>query len=217
MTEPIFTEATERTYERLPGVYRFEDTKTDWTMKRYLSGICLPLNELDVLIDRFRYTPEDDGYFDTIDLSSALVDPDFADTAWLPWLAQLVGVNFDYLQDEATQRERIKHAFEGARPGSEAAIIQAAQTVLTGTKTVYVYPHSDLGGIGAGTQWEVLIRTIAAETTGDVVEAVTNLGAKPAGVKLYHETYGASWDTIEAAAPTWADWEALTWEELEQL
>lgn len=218
MTEPFFDDATERMYARLPGVYRFEDANHNWTLKRYMSGIGVTLEELNVLIDRFTYTPLDDGYKETPDLHSDLVDPMNADVAWLPWLAQLVGVNFDFLLSEASQRMRIANALDGAQPGTEAAIIQAAQTVLTGSKTVFVYPRSnDVGGVGAGTQWEILIKTLTAETTGDVVAAVTNLGAKPAGIKLYHQAYGATWDTIAAAKPTWADWDASTWQDLETL
>jgi hypothetical protein len=217
MTEPIFDESTERTYDRLPGVYKFEDTNHDWTMKRYLSGACKALFELDTLITRFRYTPPEDGYLEEVDLHSDLVDPVTADASWLPWLSQLVGVHSEQLLTEAAQRDRIAQAFDGARPGTKSAIIQAAQTVLTGTKTVYVYQFSnDTSGINGGTEWEILILTLSDETAGDVIAAVTNLGAKPAGVKLYHDNYGADWDTVEANLPTWDDWEATTWQDLEQ-
>lgn len=171
---------------------------------------------MDVLIDRIKYVPPQDGP-ELMDLHSDLVDPDQADAAWLPWLAQLVGVHFDYLLTEAQKRERIRAAIGGVRAGTKAAIIQAAQAVLTGTKTVYVYPFSNVvSGINAGTQWEVLILTLSAETVSDVITAVVNAGAKPAGVKLYHTTYGANWNTVEATYPTWADWELKTWEQVEQ-
>lgn len=217
MSEPIFSEATEIFYSRLPGVYRFEDSQRDWVFKRWLSGILESYGELDTLIDRFKYVPPEDGP-DVMDLTSDLVDPESADAEWLPWLGQLVGVNFAYLLDEASRRTAIANAISGVQAGTKAAIIQAAQTVLTGTKTVYVYPFSNnVGGIGSGTQWEVLVMTIAAETASDPVTAIINLGAKPAGVKLYHVTYGASWTTVEGSFPTWADWEAApTWADIEQ-
>lgn len=217
MTEPVFTESTERLWERMPGVYKFEDAQHEWQMKRWLSGVVDVFGDVDTLIDRIKYVPPEDGP-ELQDLHSDLVDPNQADAAWLPWLAQLVGVHFDYLLTEVQKRERIASAIGGVRAGTKAAIIQAVQAVLTGTKTVYVYPFSNaVGGINAGTQWEVLIMTLAAETVSDVVQAVVNAGAKPAGVKLYHVTYGATWTTVEAAKPTWTNWDATTWEQLEQL
>lgn len=216
MTEPIFTESTERWWAKIPGVYRFEDAQLDWPMKRWLAGIGDVYNEVDVLIDRIKYVPADDG-IDEMDLHSDLVDPQQADATWLPWLAQLVGVKFDYLLTEQQKRDRITNAIGGVQAGTKAAIIQAAQSVLTGTKTVYVYPFSNtIGGIDAGTQWEVLVMTIAAETVSDPVVAIINAGAKPAGVKLYHDTYGANWTTVETAFSTWDAWDATTWETMEQ-
>lgn len=53
------------------------------------------------------------------------------------------------------------------------------------------------------------------ETT-DVLEAMRKLRAVPAGIALYHETFATDWDTIEAALPTWNDWESVTWNELEE-
>lgn len=215
MTEPMYEETTERAYDRLPGVYKFEDTRNDWTMKRYMSGIFGVLDEINVLIDRIRYVPVDDTDDET-DLHSDLVDPAQADSEWLGWLAQLVGVNNDYVSDETVKRDRIAHTYDGAQPGTKAALIQAAQSVLTGTKEVFVYPFSNnTGGIGAGTQWEVLIITRADETAGDVVAAVTNLGAKPAGVKIFHDNFGASWTIVETQFDVWDDWDAATWQQIE--
>jgi len=47
--------------------------------------------------------------------------------------------------------------------------------------------------------------------TSDPVQTVIDLNAKPAGVKLYHESFSADWASIMAAFPTWADWNAHTW------
>lgn len=216
MAEPIFSDTMERLWERMPGVYKFEDAQHNWQMKKWLSGVVDVFGDIDELIDRIKYVPPQDGP-ELQDLHSDLVDPTTADAAWLPWLAQLVGVKFDYLLTEQQKRDRISTAIGGVQAGTKAAIIQAAQTALTGTKTVYVYSFSNAGGIGAGTQWEVLLLTLAAETASDVIVAVTNAGAKPAGVKLYHVTYGATWTTVEATLPTWTLWETKTWEQIEQL
>jgi hypothetical protein len=216
MPEPTFTEATERLYAALPGVYRFEDGNHDWQMKKWLAGILDVENDIEVLLDRIKYVPPEDGP-ELEDLHSDLVDPDQADEEWLPWLAQLVGVHFNYLITTAQKRERIKSAIGGVRAGTKAHMIEAAKAVLTGTQTVFVYPFSNSGGgINAGTQWEVLVITKPDETAGDVVAAITNAGAKPAGVKIYHVTDSNTWAEIAVASPTWADWNAKTWQQLEQ-
>lgn len=216
MTEPIYTDTTERLWEQqVPEVYKFEDSRNDWAMKKFISANGDVLNELDVLVDRIKYVPLDDTTEEP-DLHSDLVDPWLADVEWLDWLAQLVGVHFRPGLTDTDKRTLIANAIGGVRAGTEAAIVQAVQTVLTGTKTVYIYPFSNLSGIGAGTQWEVLILTLSEETTADVVETVINAGAKPAGVKLYHENYGANWTTVEGTYATWTAWDATTWETIER-
>lgn len=213
MPEPIFDETTERLYKRLPEVYRTYDIKQGWQFKKWLSGICNSQNEVDSLITRFSYTPPEDGVpTDTSDL----VDPATADAAWLPWLAQLVGVVLAPADTEAERREHIGSALSGIKAGTKAAMAEAAKKVLTGTKSVAVYDHSNLTGLGVGDQWEVLVRTIQAETLSNPVDAIIAVGAKPAGVKLYHQYYGASWQTIETTYPTWAGWEGKTWQQIEE-
>lgn len=217
MSEPMFSDATELFYDKLPGIYRHEDALNGWTLKCWISGIMDSFQDVDDLIERIKYTPLDDG-MEEADLSSDLVDPDTADSAWLPWLAQLVGVQFTYATVDADKRMRIAGAISGTQAGTMASIIQAAQSVLTGTKTVYVYPKSNsVGGVGAGTQWEVLIKTLAAETVSDVLVAINQAGVKPAGIKLYYTALSATWAGVESTYPTWADWDAHTWADIEQV
>jgi hypothetical protein len=49
-----------------------------------------------------------------------------------------------------------------------------------------------------------------------VLAAIKAHGAKPAHIEILHSTYEAPWDTVTAAYPTWADWEARTWAEIEE-
>jgi len=63
--------------------------------------------------------------------------------------------------------------------------------------------------LGIDTQW-------VAETI-DVPEIVAKANVKPAGVTIHHETYETDWNTIESEIPTWNDWEALTFDEIEGL
>jgi hypothetical protein len=214
MTEPLYSETTERIWQNLPQVYRREDAFQDWQFKKYLASLGEILSEVDILIERFTYTPPDDGVpVDTSDL----VDPMTANEEWLPWLAQLVGVKLNRSLTVPQQRLAISTRLSGTQVGTKASMAEAAKPALTGSQTVYVYPFStSAGGIGAGGQWDVLILTLASETVGDVVQTIIDAGAKPAGIKLWAATYGATWNTVESTYPTWNDWEAQTWADIEQ-
>lgn len=212
MPEPIFSAATERYYQALPEAYRLEDAKTDWTLKKFLSGVLEQQNDIEVLIDRFDYDAPPVG---AIGDTSDLVDPVTADAAWLPWLQQLVGLRTTS-SDVAVMRSRIASPTK-FRGGTKAAIREAAKTVLTGDKHVEVYDHTtDVSALGAAGQWDVLIVTRATETVSSPITEVIRVGAKPAGIILYHRTYTTTWDAIEAAFPTWADMEGKTWSEIEE-
>lgn len=65
------------------------------------------------------------------------------------------------------------------------------------------------GRLGQVTDWVAV--------TADPVAAVIKAGAKPAGVILYTQQFSASWSAIEAALPTWADWEGKTWGQIEEI
>lgn len=212
MAEPVFSDATERLYGRLPQVYRSEDEGQDWLLKKWLSGVVDQLGDVEVLIDRFAYVTPDEGVPND---TSDLVDPVTADAEWLPWLAQLVGVKLP-TGDEASRRALISSPAK-FKAGTKAAIKAAVQTVLTGEKHVEVYDHStDSSTIGAAGQWDVLIVTRGTETSSDPIAAVIALGAKPAGVKLWAKTYSTTWDALEAGMPTWTGWDARTWSEVEE-
>lgn len=214
MAEPIFDAITERLYENLPEFYRTYDARQNWQLKKWLSGIGSVLNQVETLVERFDYTPPEEGEKND---TSELVDPMKADAAWLPWLAQLVGTQLDPTDSEARNRTRIKSALSGVRAGTKAAMIEAAKKVLTGSQTIWIYDHSTPLGIGTGGEWDVLILTVQNETLSSPVDAIIEAGAKPAGVQLHHQYYGASWDDLETQRPTWADWEAApTWQKLEE-
>lgn len=83
MTRPVVRPFTEEVYERLPAVYRDADPGTDWTLLRLLS---LALDQVAPVAERADAMTPDEGL-------PALVDPAAADAAWLPWLAQLVGLS----------------------------------------------------------------------------------------------------------------------------
>lgn len=205
-----FSTFTERLYGRLPEHYRDADAVQtgDQPLRRYLSLMGDQAGEVEELVDRIDFVPEHEGGIagDTSDL----VDHAEAEEAWLPWLGQLVGAQIDPGLTEAEKRDAIEFAPAGWRAGNKAAIADAARTALTGTKYAQVYDHMEDVGVPGG-EWDVLVVTKPAETPDPalVLVAIVAKNAKPAGVVLHHGEYSADWGDVEAAAPTWADWEAL--------
>lgn len=208
MTTPTLTPdpgaAHDRLYNRLPEHYRTADEQAGWPLYRWIAGITSQLGAVEALRDRIDYATVDDGGApgDTSDLT----DPLTADLRWLPWLAQLVGVQLRADLTDAEMRDAIRYASSGWRAGTKGAVADAAKTELTGTRAARVYDHTVFAP-GDGGAWDVLIVTRPSETPDvtRVLRAVERRGAKPAGVVLHHRAYEASWDTVEASFPTWTD------------
>lgn len=198
---------TDRWYESLPEVFRTADVGTDFTLLRFLDLIGASADTVEQLLDRF--DPEDGS-------PSQLVDPDTADAGWLPWLAQLVGVVLEPRLSEPERRDAIRFASSGWRAGTKTAIADAARSALTGSRYVRVIPHRTPAGPGG--LWDVLLVTRLSETpdVGVVLATVVMRHAKPAGVKLWHLAYQATWAQLEAAYPTWAARNGKTWRTLEE-
>lgn len=152
-----------------------------------------------------------------IDETSDLTDPQSADVEWLGWMGQLVGVGIDTsaLNSDQERRDAVAFASSGFHAGSQQALEDACRSELTGSRYVRVYTHSNLSGIGSGTQWEILLVTKVSETppSAEVLNAVIRKGAKPAGVVLYHRTYETPWDQTDTL--TWDQRDAMTWNQLE--
>jgi P2-related tail formation protein len=151
------------------------------------------------------------------DFTSDLVDPRTADVAWLPWLSQLVSVSYDRNLSEAQQRQAIVDASAGWRAGTTAAIAAAARLELTGTKSVTVYDHS-ISVPGDGTMWDILVITLRTETPNfdRMVATIERLGVAPAGCTIHAQGFTATWNVLERARPTWAQWDGSTWTQIEQ-
>lgn len=155
-------------------------------------------------------TPEDEPAMGlpSISETSDLLDARTADPAWYQFIAQLTGADISNLSTIPDRRDALKYNYLGFRAGSREAIENAVKDVLTGTRFVRIYPHSD-GASGSitsvGTQWDILIVTKTLETPSvqDIVNEVIRKGAKPAGVVLHHLSYSISWDSLESLLPTW--------------
>lgn len=220
MTRPVLAPAPgallDRVYDGLPDHYRDADARIDFPLYRWLAGICRELGAVETLIDRVDFVPVEAG--GTPGDTSDLVDPTTADAAWLPWLAQLVGVTLAPELSVTEQRDAILYASAGWRAGTKSAVAAAARTELTGSKYAWVYDHS-VSSPGDGGPWDVLIVTRATETPDvpAVLEAVIRRGTKPAGVVLHHRAYGASWDTVVSTYPTWNAIESAgSWVQIEE-
>ncbi len=220
MTGPIYSPTTERMYRALPEHYRDSDAALGYPLKRYLSATGDRLGEVETLLDRIDYRMGDEATPGAPPDSSDLVDPDRADRAWLPWLAQLLGVRLSPGLSEAEQRDAVRFAAAGWRSGTKRAVADAARSALTGSRYVAVYDHTtSTSGIGKGGEWDVLLVTRATETpdVALVLSSVQRQNAAPAGVKLWHAAYEAKWFQVHTALPTWADWNARTWAQVQDV
>ena len=243
--EPIYTPTTERLYRRLPEFYRILDSQNDWHFKKYISSIADQLNDIDVLVARLEYIPPEDraDYYASLDEyntfarpagletetlgfapigeTSDLLDARTSDSAWLAYIAQLIGADISDLVTDTDRRDAIIFNYLGFRAGSTEALQDAAKRVLTGSKYVRVYPHRDGAGgsiFAEGTQWDILIITKSEETPSveDIVAEILRKGAKPAGVVLHHIAYAVTWEVLELTFPTWANIESVgTWNNIE--
>jgi hypothetical protein len=210
MARPVVAVLTERVYAALPAMYRDADEPLDFPLLRWLSLVGDRAGEIDVLHDRLSA--------DELGEVSELADPAAADEAWLPWLAQMVGVRLPPNVTGQAARDAVAFASSGYRGGTKAAVADAARSALTGARYVKVHDHS-ITEPGNGGEWDVLLVTRVSDTPDvqAVLDAVVSKRAKPAGVVLHHRAYSATYaqvqggtspDTYEgrlAAFPTYQD------------
>lgn len=239
--EPTFSVTTERMYSRLPDVYRETDVDQDYAFKKFISTVVDTLGDIDLLIARLRYLSQVDRQMakryaqrfsvyrhadrvkgaPELGSTSDLVDPLSADEEWLAWIGQLVGVKITENMDVFEKRGAIQFAAAGYRAGSKDALEKAVRLVLSGSRYAVALPHTKVvsGNIQAGNVWDLTILTRSSESpsSATILAQVDKPTIKPAGVKLYHRVYQASWDALEAALPYWRDWEEKTWDDIEQI
>lgn len=203
MARPLVHATTEHIYGDLPEVYRDTDAALDYPLLRFLSLTVDQLGAISDVVDRIDYIPVDDPeHIEGDQPGSQLGDPTVADPAWLPWLAQLVGVHHDPRLPLTDQRESIADASSGWNVGTRQAIADAAKSVLTGSR---------LATVTATGPWQITVSTTPEETPGgsqSVLDAIETARVRPAGTQIVYSSYAASWDLIETRYPTWADIEA---------
>jgi hypothetical protein len=244
MTEPTYSPTTERIYARLPEFYRTYDTNNDYQFKTFISSLGDELDTINVLVARLHFVPEESrqafissltrfdlserplSTLDYVDLfgaadlyaTSDLVDPRTADDSWLPYIANILGVS---LPNAPLVDQRAAVVHPSFYKGSPQSFEDSIKNLLTGTQFVQVYQHMD--GAGASiyspaSEWDTLVVTRPDETPGgvDIIQEITDAGAKPAGVILHLISYAVIWDTIETLSMTWTSIESLgSWGALE--
>jgi hypothetical protein len=205
-TPPQFGVTTMRMYARFPEIYRVWDAilgqpPNDYPLLRFISLIGDQASEVETLLDRFMYLPTWAG--GPQGATSDLVDPNTADPAWLPWLAQIYGAVLSPGMTVTQQRAAIANFQSRWARGSRQSIIDIVQAMLTGTGFVQIVDHFN------GDPWQVAIITRDSETpdSSDVVPTVIAAGCEAAGVQLVWVPFNATWADVEATFPTWTDWE----------
>lgn len=206
MAAPAVGVTTDRMYRRLPELYRDADALEDFDLLRFLSLVVDQASEMEAIYERLAVGEH--------------LDAQAADAAWLPWLAQLLGVRLVAGLTEVETRDAVSSGSSGWRAGTKAAVAAAAQSVLTGTRYAKVYDHSTSTGAGLGTasEWDVLVVTRSSETPDPavVLDAIVRKRAKPAGVVLHHQDYESDWAALEALG-SWNAIEALgSWDAMQE-
>lgn len=199
------------------------DGPNNYPLLRYLSTILDQLTPLETYADRFTYTPLDDrdledgpsngfgipnppqrygdgtygeGTYGDADRSD-LVDPLASDAAWLPWLAQVLGVDITGLSIP-DQRLRMLNPTEAWAHGTPSAIARLVRAALVNGGYVDVQPHYQ------GDPFTMVIITKEAETVGATtwgeLEQIT--GGTWAGLEALGSFGNAEFaDVILAALP----------------
>lgn len=188
---------TSRLYARLPEAHRDPDPALNYPLLRYLETAGGDGDAVEELLDR---------------LETDLADPHRADVRWLPWLAQLVGLDVRD-EPEDVRRDRIADGSGFTGAGTRRAIEVAARTALTGSRYAAAFPFLN------GDTFQIGLRVVASEVPDPaaVAGAVAAAGALPAGFTLGLDYYAASWGTVQTVYPTWQGWHAAgSWQALSE-
>lgn len=124
--------------------------------------------------------------------------------------AQVKGVVLNPSDSEEVQRAKID-AGDGISRGSITAQIIAAQSTLTGAKTVIPQERFN------GNAWRQRFITRPAETPSPDLTLAAIKSQKPVGIVALHEVFdGITWDDLAGLAVTWADVASTfsTWEDV---
>jgi hypothetical protein len=195
---PSVSQRTLDLYAQLPQYQRDADPTYGFPLLRYLSL----LGDQSELTRSYLTNP------------AQLVDPTIAPYTVLPWLAMMLGVDYTLYPDTDGLRTDLRAAIAGAggarRPGSDAAILNAVQPLLSGSRIAFIDMKNP-----AGFTFRVNVYDAqAGEQTQlqRVLDAVT-----PAGLQASINVIpGQTWGDVEDAGWTWGQIEdaGQTWDDL---
>lgn len=198
MARPTVTARSEELYAQLPQYQRDADETLGWPLLRFVSL----LGDQADTVRSYLSDP------------SRLLDPARAPYSVLPWVAMLAGVDARLYPDTDGNRSNLRAAIAGAsaarKPGSDAAILNAIQPLLSGSRIAFIDQKNPAG-------FTFRVNVYDAQTTDDaqiqrVLDAVT-----PAGLLgSLNVIPGQTWGDVEDAGWTWAQIEdaGQTWDDI---
>jgi hypothetical protein len=197
---PVYTDTTEQLYALVPAHHRRADAEQegelDQPLKRCFSAIGDRFHELVLLMNRLAYFGADGLP------ASDLADPALADAAWLPWLAQWVGVDLSTLPAVSEHRTAITSArFDDGSTGSFRRMIE----MWIGDAA----PYNIIRRSG-GNRWAVKVQLYAGTLPGSTYDQLADeypSYADMTGSGLTYEQLGAVLLAIQrslaALKPAW--------------
>lgn len=168
MAQPVVGEFAQAAYDNIEQVHEGLDEERGWPLLHFLRAIGQPFDLVRSVV-----LPDDAEPW------SPLYDPDLCPAAFLPYLAQHVGVRIPVGTSEASAREMIKNPV-GLKRCSREAVIDAVKLTLTGTKHVnFIVRHDD-------SFWRWLIVTRPSETPDAAATYRAAMSQKRVGVLITH-------------------------------
>lgn len=211
-SHPALTDFTRRVMLELPAAVRLSGGTT---LEAYLGLVGDQLSDALKIAERIDYIAPDEGGAEGD--TSDLLDPQGADAAWLPWMAQLYGIPLDGTLSETQRRNLIGDWRSRRHAGSKQSMVDAVRAILTRDQLVRVFDHAT--DTGPGSRWDILVVTLKAETPNAdgqlVLDALRKADVVPAGVVMHHRFISGSWAALQANRPHWSDWNNETWLDLE--
>jgi len=202
-------------YLNLPEVYREYDIldAQDNAFEKYIISLTESAGEIDSLFNRLWFETEEadgPGFVQGILGNCDLANPSLADSKWLTWMAQVLGISLKGLggntpgQKVVKQRSWLSDPTEARRVGSRNNLITLGKVALGGTQYLEVLRSTAaLGQIGDASEWDVALAYRSDEVVGDPAEVVIAAGGKPAGWLLHSRTVSCTWEVVKNDIGTW--------------
>lgn len=150
------------------------DATVGWALAHFCAAIGVMFQDVE---DLARDTSEGPGW-------SGVMDLDRCPDAWLPWLAQFVGVTVVPGSTPAEMRARIAST-DGFKRGTPAALAGAARATLTGSQVVWFRERDPTA---ADPPYSLEVVTLTSQTPSATTTRAALIAQKPAGIILNYRT-----------------------------